>query len=136
MVVLCALAAHAEHHPGFIGIESVAYQMTLVQICQRRGLPVREMKPEKDKLSRELTAATHYYQGRVYHRKYASWRDVFDLELIQFPQAEHDDCADVAGYAGYVLEQMSQGMRITVVDETGPDAAYTPPSVFYDLPGW
>lgn len=53
------------------------------------------------------------------------------------PKAHSVDCADVAGDAGYVVETMGAGMRVTIVEEHDPiSEREAAPSAFYDIEGW
>lgn len=90
---------HARWNCDWIGIEAVAYQMTLVQTLARKGLPVRPLRPDKDKVSRALTAAARMELGTVYLPKSAPWLSEFEAELLTFPNAAHDDQVDTLSYA-------------------------------------
>lgn len=83
----------------WIGVEAVAYQITLVQTLARKGLPVRPLRPDKDKVSRALTAAARMEMGTVYLPKSAPWLSQFEDELLTFPNASHDDQVDTLSYA-------------------------------------
>ena len=41
-----------------------------------------------------------YQNGKVYHRKAASWLSVFHDELVKFPSGKFADQVDVLAYAG------------------------------------
>lgn len=88
-----ALLYH-RHLPVFLKIESIAYQLALIQQLRRQGLPVREFKPVRDKVTRATTAAVYYEAGKVYHPKHASWLVEWEEELLFFPLAKHDDQVD------------------------------------------
>lgn len=83
----------------WIGVEAVAYQLTLVQELARKGLPVRPLRPDKDKVARALTAAARLEMGTVYLPKAAPWLSEFEAELLTFPNAAHDDQVDTFSYA-------------------------------------
>jgi predicted phage terminase large subunit-like protein len=82
------------YHPVYIQIESVAYQLAIIQQLFQQGLPVREYKPVRDKVSRASTASVFYEGGRVYHPKHAHWLQEWEDELLVFPMAAHDDQVD------------------------------------------
>jgi predicted phage terminase large subunit-like protein len=90
---------YQRHKPGYIQIESVAYQLAIIQQLWRLGLPVREYKPVRDKVSRASTASVFYEAGRVYHPQGASWLHEWESELLMFPMAEHDDMVDTVSMA-------------------------------------
>jgi len=90
---------YQQHHPNFVKVESVAYQLALIQQLRKRGLPVKEYKPVKDKVSRASTAAVYYESGKVYHPKHAMWLPEWEDELLTFPLGANDDQVDNAGMA-------------------------------------
>lgn len=91
--------AYHRWHSEFIQIESVAYQLAIIQQLRRQGLPVREYKPIRDKVARASTAAVYYEGGRIYHPKQAHWLAEFEDELLKFPLAAHDDQVDATSMA-------------------------------------
>jgi len=91
--------AHDRYNLGYLGVESVAYQLTLIQGAQRAGLPIRPLKADKDKLSRALSAASLYEAGAIYHPVSAHWLGEWESELLMFPNGAHDDQVDTVAYA-------------------------------------
>jgi predicted phage terminase large subunit-like protein len=55
-------------HPTLIGIETVQYQIALIQSAIRQGLPVKQLKADKDKLSRALPAGAALENGTIYFK--------------------------------------------------------------------
>lgn len=98
----------AKWHPSIIAIESVQYQAAVVQeLLRTTRLPVRGVRPDKDKLTRFLPLAARYEQGLVKHTPgLPGW---FEDELLAFPVGEHDDAADAAAYAWTALGMASSG---------------------------
>ncbi len=94
-----AMLLYHKHGLAYFLIETVAYQLALVQQLRQRGLPIREFKPVKDKVARATTAAVQYEAGMVYHLKGASWLVDYERELLQFPLGDHDDQVDNASMA-------------------------------------
>jgi predicted phage terminase large subunit-like protein len=90
---------YQRYKPSYIQVESVAYQLALVQQLWKQGLPVREYKPVRDKVSRASTAAVFYEASRVYHPRSISWLAEWEDELLMFPMASHDDQVDVTSQA-------------------------------------
>lgn len=82
---------YRKYNPNYFKVENVAYQLALIQQLRRQGLPVREYKPVKDKVSRASTASVYYEAGKVYHPKYATWLADWEDELLMFPLGSHDD---------------------------------------------
>lgn len=98
----------AKWKPSIIAIEQVQYQAAVVQELNRTTrLPVRGVRPDKDKLTRFLPLAARYEQGLVKHAPgLPGW---FEDELLAFPVGEHDDAADAAAYAWQALGMASGG---------------------------
>ena len=89
--------------PDTIGIEAVAYQLSIIQHARRDGLPVKELKPDRDKVSRALVAAARLEGGTVYWPATAPWLDEWENELLLFPNSRHDDQVDTLAYAAIEL---------------------------------
>jgi predicted phage terminase large subunit-like protein len=89
--------------PKIIGIENVQYQASVIQeLLRTTKLPVRGLRPDKDKVSRFLPLEARYEQGLVLHSpKLPPW---FTDELLSFPIGRHDDSVDALSYAYNVLE--------------------------------
>ncbi|MCU0806556.1 MAG: phage terminase large subunit [Candidatus Contendobacter sp.] len=88
----------AKWNPTIIAIEQVQYQAAVVQELNRTtALPIRGVRPDKDKLTRFLPLAARYEQGIVQHAPgLPGW---FEDELLSFPVGEHDDAADALAYS-------------------------------------
>lgn len=85
-------------NPATIAIEQVQFQAAVVQeLLRTTPLPVRGVRPDKDKLTRFLPLLARYEQGMVYH--VPGLPGIFEEELLQFPIDEHDDFVDAASYA-------------------------------------
>ena len=90
---------YEEWKPDHIGIESVAFQLAVIQEARKAGLPVRELRPDRDKVSRALMAAARLEGGNVFWPRHASWLGEWEAELLLFPNARHDDQVDTLSYA-------------------------------------
>jgi predicted phage terminase large subunit-like protein len=96
-------AAAARHNPTLIAVEQVQYQAAVVQeLTRTTRLPVRGVRPDRDKLTRFLPLLTRYEQGQVRHDpgRVPAW---FREELLSFPQGQHDDGVDAAALAWAAL---------------------------------
>lgn len=91
------------YKPNFVEIESVAYQLAIIQQLLREAIPCREYKPVRDKVSRASTASILMEQGKVYFKHQAPWLEVLKSELLHFPLAEHDDCVDTCSMAADIV---------------------------------
>ena len=90
--------------PVMIGIEQVQYQAAVVQELMRRTkLPIRGIRPDRDKVTRFAPLEARYEQGQVVHTEGLPpyWQD----ELLSFPVGRHDDVVDAMAYAWQVIGQ-------------------------------
>lgn len=97
-------ALRAKWDAGPVHVEAAMNATTLVYEAGRDGVPIEELKPDKDKLTRALPAAARVDSGRMWVPSItvapwiADWLD----ELAAFPNAAHDDVPDNFGYAARV----------------------------------
>ena len=92
--------------PRFCGIERATYGLSLIQTAARTGrIPIRELKPDFDKVSRAYAAGALAEAGKLYLPKDAPWLSDWVAELVGFPNATHDDCVDVTAYAAFMVNQ-------------------------------
>lgn len=100
--------------PGFIGVEATAYQALLVQQAASAGLPVVELTPDADKVTRALTGAARMQSEHVYFCKDVEQLDECEKELLDFgPAAARDDFVDTLSYAAaWVVENCLAGGTI------------------------
>ena len=97
-----------EKSPSFQAIETKNTGIALRQYLIRKGLPIKELKADTDKVTRAATIMVMYENGKVYHRKGAAWLDEWEKELVTFPTGKHDDQVDTASYAGIVLVENTE----------------------------
>ncbi len=92
-------AAAARHAPKMIAIEQTQYQAAVVQeLTRTTALPVRGVRPDRDKVTRFAPLLTRYEQRLVRHDPSgvpAAFRD----ELLAFPESPNDDMVDAAAHA-------------------------------------
>ena len=84
---------------GELLVETVAFQLTLFQEARRRGLPVRKLRADRDKVARALPLAARLEAGSVFFLQGSDWIDELDRELRAFPAGLHDDQVDALAYA-------------------------------------
>jgi predicted phage terminase large subunit-like protein len=84
--------------PAAIAIEQVQYQAAVVQeLLRTTNLPVRGVRPDKDKVTRFQPVEARIEQGLVQIAPdLPPW---FTAELLAFPLGEHDDACDALAYA-------------------------------------
>ena len=96
-------AAAARWNPSLVAIEQVQYQAAVVQeLARTTRLPVRGIRPDKDKLTRFMPLLTRYEQGLVRHDPSGvpAWARE---ELLAFPEGQHDDGCDALALAYQAL---------------------------------
>jgi predicted phage terminase large subunit-like protein len=104
-------ATYERHHPTFLGVERVGFQLAIIQEARRHGLPILEMSADVDKLSRALPAAARMEGGQIWWANGAQWREQLESELLAFPHGRHDDMVDVLAYAvKQVIDGYAGGM--------------------------
>jgi predicted phage terminase large subunit-like protein len=98
----------AKWNPTVIAIEQVQYQAAVIQELNRTTqLPIRGIRPDKDKLTRFLPLLARYEQGLVRHA--SGLQGWFEDELLSFPVGDHDDGADALAYAFAALGMATPG---------------------------
>ena len=101
-------SAAARHKPYIIAIEQTQYQAAVVQeLARTTALPVRGIRPARDKLTRFLPLLTRFEQHMV-RLDPAGCPAAFRDELLAFPESQHDDMIDAAAYAFHALSPAVQ----------------------------
>ncbi len=97
-----------KHNLEWVGIERAGFQLALVQFARREGLPVLELKADRDKRQRALPLSAKMEAGLVYLPKNEEYSWVADVEreLLTFPVGAHDDIVDCLSYA--VVQERQQ----------------------------
>lgn len=117
--------------PLEIGVESVQYQAAAVeQLLRTTTLPVRPVRPDRDKLVRFQPMQVRYQNRLVWHADglIPEWED----ELLSFPLGDHDDMVDAVGYAFSLAGEF--GRTQFIYPEADPKEAIVQ-SVTNGLPG-
>jgi predicted phage terminase large subunit-like protein len=87
-------AAAARHSPAIIHVEQTQYQAAVVQeLARTTTLPVRGVKPDRDKVTRFAPLLTRFEQHlvRLDPSGVPAW---FRDELLAFPEGQNDDGVD------------------------------------------
>lgn len=85
----------AQYNPHCILIEDAASGTSLIQTLQSGTmLPVIGITPTEAKEIRAQACAPFIESGRVYLPEEAPWLPDFEVELLQFPNGNHDDQVD------------------------------------------
>jgi predicted phage terminase large subunit-like protein len=93
----------ATWNPSWVGIEKQNAMLSLFAEAQRRGVVVRWLHPDKNKIARAETVAALMEAGRVWFPQNAPWLGEYEDEMLTFPVGAHDDQVDVTAYAGIEL---------------------------------
>lgn len=96
-------AAATRHKPIMIAVEQTQFQAAVVQeLARTTRLPVRGVRPDRDKLMRFAPLLTRYERGMVRHdtSRVPAW---FRDEILAFPNGQNDDAVDAAAYAFHAL---------------------------------
>ncbi len=94
--------------PSFQGVEEKTFGLNIIQSLKRKGLPVKPLKADRDKVSRARVAQARYEVGAVYHLENAPWLEALESELLAFPGGAHDDQVDAVAYAAIEVAGKSQ----------------------------
>lgn len=86
-----------------IGIEKVAFQLSLIQNAIADGLPAVEVEVDSDKVSRAQLAAARCAAGAVYWDPTMPGIDEWEKELLAFPRGAHDDQVDTFSMAAHAV---------------------------------
>lgn len=99
-----------------VWIEKVAFQLALVQIARRAGLPVRELERARgeDKRARAIAATPDLEAGKVWFPSSASWLAEWEHELLAFRgegEQAHDDQVDTFSDGVIIARSFRSGGR-------------------------
>lgn len=97
-------------------VENRTFGINIIQAYAETSRPVRKLSADTDKVSRSELIQTFYENGKVWHRQGADYNHLLEAELLDFPNAKHDDIVDCLSYAGIVTNQKG---RTTVLDMYG-----------------
>jgi len=92
--------------PSMIYIESVQYQVSLVQTAAKQGLPALELKAGRQE-TRHLSILAKFEQNKVYLPTYSTDLHIIEDELLVYPNGAHDDIVTCFSYAGIQAEKVT-----------------------------
>jgi len=101
------LSMYRTFKPVWMGVEDAHYGSAVLQRFRRDGIPLRSLKPDKDKITRASIAQVWMENGKVYFQSNASYLDSLERELLVFPHGKHDDQVDCAAYAAQFCNNRS-----------------------------
>lgn len=88
----------------YVGIERQGFQTTIIQMAQRAGIRVRNLKTDKDKVTRALPLAARMEAGEVFLLRDTHWLPEVEREIMTFPAGAHDDIIDTLSYGVQLLQ--------------------------------
>lgn len=91
--------------PAYVAIEATQAQLVVVQSLRKKGLTVRGLTADKDKLSRAIPATVRMEAGQIFVPKSAPWLGDWIEELLYFPKGTHDDQVDCLSYAAIEVQR-------------------------------
>lgn len=121
-----------QFEPEYFRVENVAYQLAIIQDLLMGGIPCREYKPTKDKVSRASSASVWQAAGKMYFLKGATWLPDFQSELYLFPKAKNDDQVDNASMAADVVR--ARGPLSEYEDDEIPEPIEGPVDLSIPIP--
>lgn len=89
----------------YVGIERQGFQTSIIQMAQRSGIRVRELKVDKDKVTRALPLSARMESGDVFFLSDSHWLPEVERELMTFPVGAHDDIVDTLSYGVMMLQE-------------------------------
>jgi predicted phage terminase large subunit-like protein len=92
-------------HPDllFQAIENKQSGVGIIQTGKLKGTNFRVLKAEGDKTQRMAATSILYQNRSIFHRAGQPWLNAYENEVTKFPNATHDDQADMIAYAGILL---------------------------------
>ncbi len=85
---------------ALVAIESTAYQVAMAEeLMFNSALPIKEVHPHKDKVTRAITLSSFIENGRVRFDMDSRDQEELRRQLLDFPLGAHDDMVDSLGYA-------------------------------------
>ena len=97
----------ARFAPSFVSVEAVQAGIQIIQEGRRKGLPITELKADKDKYARAMMAVAKTEAGLLFFEQGAAYGEGLEHELLTFPNGANDDMVDMVSYAA--LEAARRG---------------------------
>lgn len=97
-------ACYHRWKPNWLGIESSSFGLLAVQALRRKGLPIKELIADRDKVSRAQMAAVMSEGGQLWLPADMPDLAIVERELFGFPKVAHDDVVDNVAYAALACQ--------------------------------
>lgn len=110
--------------PGYFLVERAQNQLSVVQDIRRSGLPVREVRADKDKAARALPATARMEAKTVWFPRPSALpvMTILEDELVAFPEGRHDDFVDTLSYAVRTVATGGTAILAKLRDPNGEEA--------------
>ena len=89
----------------YVGIERKGFQTAIIQMAQRSGIRVKNLKTDKDKVTRALPLSARMESGDVFLLRDTHWLPEMEREIMTFPAGAHDDIIDTLSYGVQLLQE-------------------------------
>jgi len=89
----------------YVGIERQGFQTAIIQMAQRAGIRVKDLKTDKDKVTRALPLSARMESGDVFLLRDTHWLPEVEREIMTFPAGAHDDIIDTLSYGVQMLQE-------------------------------
>jgi predicted phage terminase large subunit-like protein len=95
--------------PYKILVEDKASGQQLIQEMRNSKHNVIPIHPKYDKMTRLILTSPLFEAGKFYLPRAAPWLEDMELELLSFPNCEHDDQVDsISQFLSYIMKQNAE----------------------------
>ncbi len=92
----------------YVAVETANAGIGLIQDLRKAGVTVKELKADRDKVTRSIPLKIALDSGRVYRPSFAPWYSDLSHEMASFPKGAHDDLVDSLGW--FAIECENNGL--------------------------
>jgi predicted phage terminase large subunit-like protein len=104
-LVPAAKAMVERYNLDYLGIEKILGQALVVGEAREKGLTIRPLIPDVDKITRSIPAQVRMEAGQIFLPQSHSLLGEIEQELLTFPRGTHDDIVDNFGYAAAEVQR-------------------------------
>jgi len=90
---------YERHDLGYMGIEKNLMHSLVISPLREKGMTVRSLIADTDKVTRSITAQVRMEAGQIYFPSSHPELEALEHELLTFPKGTHDDIVDNVSYA-------------------------------------
>ena len=100
------------YNPILVGVESVAFQSSILDELKNAGLSIKKLIPNESKTYRACPLVAKMQAGKVFFPRSASWFSDCESEMLNFPNGRHDDMVDALAYGAIMTINISSGFEL------------------------